>query len=111
MQEALALLRGLREHIVRQTGHEVREGADGVDHHAFRGTRMRVATAEGDRGEPRAPRLVADLAELTAVDGIGELRAECADIELVDAEADLLVGGEADFDPAMNDLRILPDRN
>src|SRR5437868_15326510 len=98
MHESNATFRGLRKHVVRQTRQEVSERVDRVEHHALGRPRMRALANEADRRKPGTPRLVADLAKLAAVNGVGELRAEGLDVELLDPHANLFVSREADLD-------------
>ena len=65
---------------------------------------------KGDGSGARAPRFVADLAELFAVDRVGELGAESLDVKLVDAGSDFFIRREGDRDRAVFDLRVLHQR-
>ena len=107
MDESGASLGGLRPHLRGQRGEDVAERVDRVDHHALGRAGMRAHAAERDRREPRAPRLVVDLAERVAVDRVGIRRAERRDVEAVHARADLLVRRERDLDRAVRDRPVV----
>ncbi len=51
--------------------------------------------------------LVLDLAEVGTVQGVGVVGAEGLDVEVLGAAADLLVGGEADADRAVQEIRVV----
>ena len=65
---------------------------------------MHVAPLDGHLGRGGVEVLVLQLADRAAVHGVGEIAAELGDVELVGAQADLLVGVEADAHLAVLDL-------
>ena len=71
---------------------------------------MRALALEGDRGRARAPGFVANLTELFAVNGVGELGAKPFDVKLLDAAADFFIRRERDRNGAVFDLRVLHER-
>ena len=71
---------------------------------------MRALALERDRRRARAPRLVADLAELATVNRVSDLCAEAFHVKLLDTRADFFVRRKSDRDRAAFDLRILFER-
>ena len=68
---------------------------------------MRADALDGDGGAVGGKGLVLDIPSGFTVDGVGEIGAELFQIGLVDAAANLFIGGEEDLDGAMLDVRIL----
>ena len=65
---------------------------------------MRVESVEGDRHRVGGETLHLDLAAPAAVEGIGELRAEACDVEMLRAAADFLVRREPEPDGPVRHL-------
>ena len=78
---------------------------DRVLHLAFGKAGMGADALDGDGGGIGGEGLVLDIAGGLAVDGVGKIGAELLQVDLVDAAADLLIGGEQDLDGAVLDLR------
>ena len=96
VEEALAALGMLRAGEGGQCGMELHSHILGVDHRVL-GT-AGVDTEAVDRHDRRSgvEVLIADLADILAVNGVGVGRAEALYIKQACALADLLIGGEAD---------------
>ncbi len=99
-----------RQHVFRKAAEVITERVHRIDHDSFGRSRMRALALERDRRRARAPRFIADLAELSAVNGVSDLRAEAFDVKLLDARADFFVRSESDRDRSVFDLRILAQR-
>src|SRR5215212_8375290 len=107
MDKPDAPFRRLRQHVVRKTIEIIRDRVHRIDHDSLSRTRMRALSLERDRRSARAPRLVADLAELFAVNCVRELRSETLYVKLLDTRADLFIGRESDRECSVFDLRVL----
>jgi len=68
---------------------------------------MRALSLERDRRRASAPRLIADLAELFAVNRVSELRTESLNVKLLDAATNLFVRRESDGERSVFELRVL----
>ena len=105
MQKALLALRGFRRAaLFRQAIDDPSRDLDGVFHLALGIAGMGADAFDGDHGTVGRERLVLDMPRGFAVDRIGKIRAELAEIGLVDAAADLFVGCEQDLDRAVLDV-------
>ncbi len=95
-----------REAVGRQAADEVGGDLDGVDHPSLGIAGMGVEALEGHRHRVGAEALDLELAARLAVHRVGAVGAELRDVEVLRAATDLLVGGEADPDRAVRDLRV-----
>lgn len=91
---------------LRQQGDELVGHEDGVFHLILGGAGVDVDAVDGEGHGGGVEVLVLDLAQLSAVHGIGGLGGEFGGVEVVGTLAHLLVGGEADGDGAVGDLRV-----
>ncbi len=108
VQEALAVLGGLRRAgVLRQPLDDARGDLDRVLHPALGEAGMGADALDGDDSSIRREGLVLQVAGALAVDGVGEIRRELFQVDLVDAAADFLVRREQDLDGAVLDLRML----
>ena len=108
MQKALLALGGFRRAgVLRQAVDDRGRDLDRVLHLALGKTWMGRDALDGDDGAVGRKRLVLDIPGGFAVHRIGEIGAEFFQVDLVDAAADLFVGGEQDLDGAVLDLRIV----
>src|SRR6185503_8265311 len=71
---------------------------------------MRALSLKCDRRRACTPRLIADLAELSAVDRVSELCAKRFDVKLLDSPSNLFVRSKRDRKRAALDLRVLLER-
>ena len=85
VDEALAPLGRLRQHVGRQTRHIVGKREHRVHQETLGCPRMRIPAGERDRRRSSVPRLVVDDAEAVPVDGVGERGPEAIDVERRDA--------------------------
>src|SRR5215213_1982356 len=85
-----------RQYIVWNTVEIIRDRVHRVDHDALRRSRMRALSLERNRRGARAPRLIADLAELFAVNCVREFRSEVFNVKLLHASAKLFIWCERD---------------
>ena len=110
MQKTLLALGGLRRAgVLREAVDDGGRDLDRVLHLALGETGMGRDALDGDGGAIGGKGLVLDMARGFAVDRVGELGAEFLQVDLVDAAADFLVGGEQDLDGAVLDLRVLDE--
>ena len=108
MQKAFLALGGLgRAGVFRQPVDDGGSDLDRVLHLALGKARMGRDALDGDGGAVGREGFVLDIPRGFAVHRIGEVGAELLQVDLVDAAADFLIGGEQDLDRAMLDLRIL----
>ncbi len=108
MQKALLALGGLRRAgVLRQPIDDGGGDLDRVLHLALGKAGMRADALDGDGGAVGREGLVLDIARGFAVHRVGEIGAELLQVGLVDAAADLFVGGEQDLDRAVLDLRVV----
>jgi hypothetical protein len=97
MYVAVALVGHLRAHLARQTRDEIPHDADRVDELSLGIARMYAETLNRHGRAVCIEGFVLDLAQRSAIHGIGELRAKALHVELVGAATDLFVGVEAHF--------------
>lgn len=90
---------------LRQQGDELVGHEDGVFHLILGGAGVDVDAVDGEGHGGGVEVLILDLSQLSAVHGIGGLGGEFGGVEVVGTLAHLLVGGEADGDGAVGDLR------
>lgn len=90
----------------RQQGVQLACYLDGVDHLVFGVARVDVAALNLDLGARGVEVLVFEFPLEAAVHRVGEVGAEGLDVEEVHAPADLFVGGEADADLTVPELRM-----
>src|SRR3954452_15648120 len=107
MNKPNAPFRRFRQHVVRKTIEIIRDRIHRIDHDPLRGTRMRALALERDRRSARAPRLVADLPKLFAVDSVSDLRPKTFHVKLLNAAADFFIRRERDRERAVFDLWVL----
>src|SRR6185503_12859786 len=107
MNEADAICRRFGQHVMRKTIEIIRDRIHRIDHDSLRRSRMRALALERDGGSTRAPRFVADLAELFTVNRVSELRSKAFNVKLLDARSNLFVRCEGDRECSVFDLRIL----
>jgi hypothetical protein len=94
---ALELLGGLGgQRVGRERGDNLRRQAQRIDQLPLGPPRMHLHAAHGQDHLERAERLVLELAQIRAVEGVGAARAEARDVEQRRALADLLVRSESD---------------
>ena len=101
IDEAVAALRRLGRHVLRQLRDDIASDPDGVFHLAVGEARMDRHAFDRDLNRIGREALVLDRAGGLAVHRIAEIGAELLEIDLVDPAADLLVGGEEDADRAV----------
>ena len=77
------------EHTVELHGHQ-----DGVFHLALGGAGVDALAVEGEGGGGGVEIFVFQAARAAAVHGVGEIRSEARDVEMIRALADLLVRGK-----------------
>src|SRR6185295_7674867 len=107
MNKTDASFRRFRQNVMREAIEIIRDRIHRVDHDPFRRSGMRTLSLKRDRRRTRAPRLVADLAELFTVNSVSELRSKTFHVKLVDTASDFFIRRERDRERAMFDLRIL----
>src|SRR3954452_8103310 len=99
MHEAFVPLGGFRRALVlRQALQQLCAELDRVDHLSLRRPRMDAQPFDPDAYLRGGKSLVVDAADLGPVQRVRELRAECIDVEMVDAATDFFVDGETDAD-------------
>src|SRR3954466_16261178 len=103
MNEADSAFGRLRQHLFWKAREKIAEREERVDHDAFGRARMSVLSLTMNCRCARAPGLVANLAQLFAVNCVSELRAESLHVELINAAADLFVGRKGDGERAFLD--------
>ena len=99
--EALTALGGLGTGHDGQGSVELHGHIGGVDHGILGGAGMHREAVDGHGGGSCVEVLILDAAHVTAINGVGEIRAKARDIEEGSALADLLVGGEGDAELAV----------
>ncbi len=92
---------GRRQHLV-----EAHNGLGGVDHHALGRARVARKAVRADLGLGRVERLVAELSERAAVDGVAELGPELLEVEKRRAVPDLLVRHEREREARVRKRRV-----
>ncbi len=107
MQKPLLAFGGFRRAgVFREPVDDGSRDLDRVLHLALGEARMGADALDGDGGAIGGKGLVFDMTGGFAIHRIGEIGAELVQVDLVDAPADLLVGGEQDLDRAVLDLGI-----
>ncbi len=100
VQVGLAQLGGLGQELPRQPLHDRGRHAHGVDELALGVPGVDVVPLDDHERRVRAERLVLDLGDVRAVEGVGVSGAERRDVEVLGAPPDLLVGRERDAERA-----------
>ena len=104
VEEALAALGVLGTGESGQSGMELHGHILGVDHGILGAAGVDAETVNGHNSRGGVEVLIADLAGVLAVDGVGVGGAEALDIKQAGTLADLLVGGKADAQLAVGAL-------
>ena len=109
VEEPFVAFRVFRALVHGQQGAELLADVEGVLHLTLRVTGVYVPALDMDLGRCGIEVLELQFADLAAVHRVRIVRAEAGDIELHDAAADFLVGGEPDLDGPMLELRVRND--
>src|SRR5688572_7563053 len=82
--------------VVRNAGEIIAQCIHGVDHDPFRCARVRTLALESDGGGTRAPRLLANLTESSAINCVSEFCTKAFYIKLLDTCSHFFVRSESD---------------
>lgn len=107
MEKPLARVGRLRREVsVRQRRHDAPGKLERIDQLGLGAAGMGGDPADRDGGFIRREGLVDNLADLAAVQRVGEIRGEPRQVDMPDARADLLVGREAEAQLAVRQLPV-----
>ena len=106
VEETVVALSVLGSLEARQIADELARHAHRVTHFVVGRARVNISAREDDCGLGRIERLILQLANSSAINGVGKLSTEALDIEMVSTLANLLIRSEAYADFAMLALGV-----